>query len=202
MISWFEGTLLILRKISHSRDVYISWTIELDFFFAGKSIVLNISSVIERIIWGTTWQNQQSDCASSEDSDQPGCPPSLIRVFAVGMKKHRVLSYPLSAQRRFWSDCADAQADLSLRWVHTHFVGFVTTTSFFTGWQLTALTMQILCKVITKYNVTTSFLFTGVTQEWQRRRELLRQNSVEEPRSLARNVDVGKEQTHPTDCKN
>ena len=22
-------------------------------------------------------------CASSEDSDQPGCPPSLIRVFAV-----------------------------------------------------------------------------------------------------------------------
>ena len=25
-----------------------------------------------------------------------------------------------------WSDWADAQADLSLRWVHTHFVGFVT----------------------------------------------------------------------------
>ena len=28
------------------------------------------------------WQNQQSDCAPSEDSDQPGHPPSLIRVFA------------------------------------------------------------------------------------------------------------------------
>ena len=28
-------------------------------------------------------------------------------------------------QRRFWSDWVDAQADLSLRWVHTHFVGFV-----------------------------------------------------------------------------
>ena len=38
-----------------------------------------------------------------------------------------VLSYPLSAQRRLWSDWADAQADLSLRWAHTHFVGFVTT---------------------------------------------------------------------------
>ena len=36
-----------------------------------------------------------------------------------------VLSYPLSAQRRLWSDWADAQADLSLRWAHTHFVGFV-----------------------------------------------------------------------------
>ena len=32
--------------------------------------------------------------------DQPRHPPSLIRVFAVRMKKAWVLSYPLSAQRR------------------------------------------------------------------------------------------------------
>ena len=53
-------------------------------------------------------------CAPNEDSDQPGHPPSLISFFAVRMKKVCVLSYPLSAQRR-----------LSLRWVHSHFVGFV-----------------------------------------------------------------------------
>ena len=53
-------------------------------------------------------------CAPSKDSDQPGHPPSLIIVFAVGMKKAWVLSYPLSAQRRLWSDSA-----------HSHFVGFV-----------------------------------------------------------------------------
>ena len=64
-------------------------------------------------------------CAPSEDSDQPGHPPSLIRVFPVRMKKAQVLSYPLSAQRKFWSDWADAQADLSLLWEHNHFVGFV-----------------------------------------------------------------------------
>ena len=46
-------------------------------------------------------------------------------VFAARMKKSWVLSYPLSAQRRLWSDWADAQADPSLRWAHTHFVGFV-----------------------------------------------------------------------------
>ena len=46
-------------------------------------------------------------------------------VFTVRMKKFWVLSYPLNAQRRLWSDWADAQADLSLRWAHTHFVGFV-----------------------------------------------------------------------------
>ena len=49
----------------------------------------------------------------------------LCRVFAVRMKKAQVFSYPLSAQRRLWSDWADAQADLSLRWAHSHFVGFV-----------------------------------------------------------------------------
>ena len=63
--------------------------------------------------------------APSEDSDQPGHPPSLIRVFAVRMKEAWVLSYPLSAQRRLLSGWADAQADLSLRWAHIHFVGFV-----------------------------------------------------------------------------
>ena len=36
-------------------------------------------------------------CAPSEDSDQPGHPPSLIRVFAICMKKAWVLTYPLSA---------------------------------------------------------------------------------------------------------
>ena len=69
--------------------------------------------------------NQQSECVPSKDSNQPRHPPSLIRVFAVCMKKPWVFSYPLSAQRRLWSDWADAQADLSLRWAHSHFVGFV-----------------------------------------------------------------------------
>ena len=64
-------------------------------------------------------------CAPSEDSDQPGHPPSLIRVFAVLMKKAWVLSYPLSTQRRPWSDWANVQADLSLRLAHSYFVDFV-----------------------------------------------------------------------------
>ena len=81
--------------------------------------------LITMIIWAATWQNQQNECAPSQHSDQPGHPPSLIRVFAVRMKKAWVLSYPLSGQQRLWSDWADAQADLSLRWAHSHFVGFV-----------------------------------------------------------------------------
>ena len=53
-------------------------------------------------------------CAPSADSDQPGHPPSLIRVFTVRMKKAQVLSYPLSATSKTlirlgrcpsWSEC-------------------------------------------------------------------------------------------------
>ena len=42
-------------------------------FFSGSIIA----------IWAASWQNQQCSYAPSEDSDQPGHPPSLIRVFAV-----------------------------------------------------------------------------------------------------------------------
>ena len=79
----------------------------------------------QALLWAVTGQNQQNECPTSEDSDQPWHPPSLMRVFSFRMKKAWVLSYPLSTQRRLWSDWADAQADPSLRWAHTHFVGFV-----------------------------------------------------------------------------
>ena len=55
----------------------------------------------------------------SEDSDQPGHPPSLIRVFAVHswVAKVPLLPYADSEDSdQDWSDWADAQADLSLRW--------------------------------------------------------------------------------------
>ena len=45
-------------------------------------------------------KTSKKNFAPSEDSDQPGHPPSLIRVLAGHMKKAWVLSYPLSAQRR------------------------------------------------------------------------------------------------------
>ena len=59
-------------------------------------------------------------CALSKDSDQPGHPPSLIRVFAVHMKK----SGSLALHWAHNNDWVDAQADLSLCWVHTPFCTF------------------------------------------------------------------------------
>ena len=116
----FTIKLLSLHQFlcSIKRLTYPSLVIHSEFsIWSMSDMLMNIRAA--------SWQNQQNDCAPSEDSDQPGHLPSLIRVFAVRMKKAWVLSYPLSAQRRLWSDWADAQADLSLRWVHSHFVGFV-----------------------------------------------------------------------------
>ena len=74
--------------------------------------------------WSASCQSQHNDCAPSEDSHQPGNPPSLIRVFAVRMKKAWVLSFPLSAQRRLirLGGCPDWSES---SWPHSHFVCFV-----------------------------------------------------------------------------
>ena len=61
-------------------------------------------------------------CAPSEDSDQPGHPPSLIRVFAV-RSIAKDPSY-LHADSEDWSEWVDAQADLNLRWTNMQFCRF------------------------------------------------------------------------------
>ena len=48
----------------------------------------------------------------------------LVRVYVIHLEKHWVISYPLRVQWRLWSVCADAQADLSRRWVHMPFCWF------------------------------------------------------------------------------
>ena len=57
-------------------------------------------------------------CAPKKDSDQPAHPRSLIKVFVVRMKKLCIPGYPKCVQGRFWSGCANVQADQNLRWAH------------------------------------------------------------------------------------
>ena len=68
--------------------------------------------------WNEPPHDKTNKMACAPSADQPEHPPSLIRVFAVRMKKALVFSYPLSVKRRLWSDRAAAQPDLSLRWAH------------------------------------------------------------------------------------
>ena len=55
-------------------------------------------------------------CAPSEDSDQPALSRSLIRIFTGRILDSQDCKVSSCGQWRLWSDCADAQADLRLRW--------------------------------------------------------------------------------------
>ena len=121
--NWIDCMFIFCRDIDLEK-------ITTSGFYPMTYLFLNISALFNCSVKKTRYEpphdkTNKMACASSEDSDQPGNPPSLIGVFAVRMNKAWVLSYPLIAQRRLWSDWADAQADLSLRWAHSHFVGFV-----------------------------------------------------------------------------
>ena len=56
-------------------------------------------------------------CASNEDSNQPVHPCRLASSLSHEETVHSWLAK--WAQWRFWSDSANAQADLNLRWAHT-----------------------------------------------------------------------------------
>ena len=68
-------------------------------------------------------QTKKMACAPRKTQKSLGIRP-VWSVFAVRMKKAWVLTYPLSAYRRLWSDWVDAQADLSLRWAQRSFCWF------------------------------------------------------------------------------
>ena len=111
-------------------------------------------------IRAVSWQNQQP----SEDSDQPWHPPSLIRVFAVRLKKVWVLSYPLSAERRLWSDWADAQADLSLRWAHMPLCWFCHEVAHYYKWLRVKETPQTRTSMINNKDV----MLGHVMMSWEK----------------------------------
>ena len=100
-------------RTCHFVGFVMRW-LKYQYFLAQKTHFIR-SNVISSncLLW--TYQSAHDKlykmvCAASEDSDQPRHPPSLIRVFAVRMKKAWFLNYPLSAQWRLWLDWADAQA--------------------------------------------------------------------------------------------
>ena len=87
------------------------------------------SNSLDDIVWANNiWANKMA-CVPSEDSYQPGHPPSLIRVFAV----HSEPKLSSCGQRRLWSvwaeDSDQAGRMPRLIWVFAgptcHFVGFV-----------------------------------------------------------------------------
>ena len=134
-----RGRSSLLKKTSRISAATLAWLLYLDRARVQRVWVYICCPQDQSVREPPHDKTNKMACAPSDDSDQPGHSPSLIRVFAIRMKKAWVHSYPLSAQRRLWSDWADAQADLSHHWAHMpfliwvfagrtgHIVGFVMT---------------------------------------------------------------------------
>ena len=85
-------------------------------------------------IWAPTWQNQQMTVRPAK-TDQPWHLPSEDRSARASAQSDQSSlcaqwvakdpSFLHADSEDSWSNWADAKADLSLRWAHTHFVGFV-----------------------------------------------------------------------------
>ena len=121
--TWMTGVFVTFVRVVYGWMIYMClswWSRSWSDAYGTHLKTLHATDTIEPPYDKTN----KLPCAPSEDSDQPGHPPSLITVFTIRMKKAWVLSYSFSAQRRLWSDWANAQADLSLRWAHMPFCWF------------------------------------------------------------------------------
>ena len=87
------------QKLLSTKYVYFS-TVSVDILVIVDSSTKYINAI--RVNGPPQDKTNKMARVSSEDSDQPGHPPSLIRVIAVHIKKALVLtcSYTFSAQRR------------------------------------------------------------------------------------------------------
>ena len=77
-----------------------------------------VNNQIKIIISAAAWQTNKVTVRPAKTQIKPGHMPSLIRAFnvrSIGSYRPKVSS---CGQRRLWSDWADAQAHLSLRWAH------------------------------------------------------------------------------------
>ena len=90
-----------------------------DYLFQYLSVIIVVCVSIGRCIntWPAT-SGKIRTCALSEDSDQPARMRRLIWIFTGRIFDSHGCNLSSCGQQWRWSDCADAQAGLSLRWVH------------------------------------------------------------------------------------
>ena len=81
---WIGGKYLGRQEVANQQ-----------FFILGLNYIYNVLKISANFSLEPRYDKTfKMICATSEDSDQPGHPYSLIRVFDVRKKKAWVLSYP------------------------------------------------------------------------------------------------------------
>ena len=94
LYEWAPKVLARLRGCAGSPEPsLLAWAISTKFAWRGPHLIdynkltfgddiIGENELLIYYMWATTWQNQQNECARSEDSDQTGRMPRLIWVFA------------------------------------------------------------------------------------------------------------------------
>ena len=99
--------------------------------------------------------------ASSEDSDQPGHPSSLIRVFAVRFIGSKGPKLPSCRQPKLWSDWVESY----LCWAHRSFCWFRRAATHFVIW---APSSEFVSSSIPSWQI-----LTAHAQQFRRARDLV-----------------------------
>ena len=94
---------------------------------------IRIKTVSVSLFWSVTMKNDMLE-PPHDKTNKMTCAQRRLRSIWASAQSHQSslsawrsigpLNYQLSAQWRLWSDWADAQADLSLRWAHMSFCWF------------------------------------------------------------------------------
>ena len=119
-------------------------------------------------IYETAWEKTYNKTfMTSRDSDQPVHSSNMSRVLVYPYLDSLEVVEGTCDQRRLWSDCADAQADLSLRWSRNSYCRFVVRWLMCeTAWEKTLWRVRTECpdQTVNPCNLTTTFFPLTKTQ--------------------------------------
>ena len=117
MLSYVNSIYLNILRECWICEISNSWiSAKIKF----SQIIVNLQYLMESSIWAAAQQNQKK-CVPSKDSDQPSQPRCPISLRCALTEEALGPWLFLEHKRILWSDWADAQADLSLRWTHMSF---------------------------------------------------------------------------------
>ena len=99
-----------MRRVKLSAITFLSFM---------DGLTIHTTLVLRVVHWNMSQRKTYNmTCVTSKDSDQSVYPPSKARVLVHPSLDSQEAVEGTCDQRRLWSDCVDAQADLSLRWSH------------------------------------------------------------------------------------
>ena len=92
--------------------------------FVGHKCQKNRFHIFKPIKWWAFEPAHEKTCVTRKDSDQPVHPLGITRVLLFPSLDSPETVKGTRDQRSLWSDCADAQANLSLHWSHKSYCRF------------------------------------------------------------------------------